>query len=163
MSSSRNDFTNLKRLLPCKRYEQPTPDFFNDFSTQVISRLEADEFVEYSSWWQWLVNKFDAKPVVACLYALSVSGLLLAGFRLSQVFENEVAATPVLGSPWLAATPPSTSIWPSEAGQSTLLDISGSPISLGANAIFGAEPAGLLLNEDRRFRVQPASLSLGGQ
>jgi hypothetical protein len=105
MSQQDPHFIGLCRLLRTKKYEQPPPGYFSSFADQVITRIEAEEAVEYSSWWSWLVNRFDAKPVLACAYGLAVSSLLFAGLRLSQDFEAEMAATPTVGGPWLAAGP----------------------------------------------------------
>lgn len=106
MNQPKDPTEKLKNLLACKRYEQPPPGYFSRFPERLRARLEAEEFVEYSSLWQWLVNKFDAKPVVACVYGVALSTLLLAGFNLSQVFDTEAAVSPVAGGPWMGWTPP---------------------------------------------------------
>src|SRR5262245_14103176 len=102
MSRPQEPFREIQKLLGCKRYEQPPPGYFLSFSDRVIARIEAEEGVEYSSWWTWLVARFDAKPVLVCAYGVAVSSLLFMGFRLSQVFEAEAATTPSVGGPWLA-------------------------------------------------------------
>ena len=107
MSRPDPNFTDVCRLLRAKKYEQPPPGYFNSFADKVIARIEAEEAIEYSSWWNWVVNRFDAKPVLVCAYGLAVSGLLFAGFRLSRAFEAEMAKAPSVGGPWLAATPSS--------------------------------------------------------
>jgi len=107
MSRPENQFTELQKLLGCKRYEQPPPGYFLSFSDKVLARLEAEEARTAASWWSCLINRFDAKPVLVCAYSMAVSGLLFMGFRLSQVFESELAGAPALGGPWLAATPTS--------------------------------------------------------
>jgi hypothetical protein len=107
MMDQDENFDAVRKLLRCKRYEQPPPGYFLSFSDKVLARIEADDVAQYSSWWSWLVNRFDAKPVLVCVYGLAVSGLLLMGFRLSHVFEAELNAAPVPGGPWLAATPAS--------------------------------------------------------
>lgn len=96
----------LQSLLGCKRYEQPPPGYFYSFPDRIRAQIESEEFVEYSSLWQWFVNKFDAKPVVACVYGVALSSLLIAGFSVSQVFDSEAALSPVIGGPWLGWTPP---------------------------------------------------------
>jgi hypothetical protein len=158
MTSPHQDFDRLKSLLRCKRYEQPPPAYFHSFSDKVIARLEADELVEYSSWWQWLVGKFDAKPVLACVYGMVVSGLLLAGFKLSEAFQNEVAAMPVLGGPWFAVTPGSPVLLPSQFGQSMFIDSAtpGSPLTL--NPVFKSELSGTLFN-GTGLSLQPVNFS----
>lgn len=107
MSYPEDDRPQVSKLLRCKRYEQPPPGFFINFSEKVIARIEAGEAAEYSSWWGWLVERFDARPVLVCAYGFAVSALLFGGFRLSQAFEAEMAAGPNLGGGWLAAGPSS--------------------------------------------------------
>jgi hypothetical protein len=107
MSHPDPHFTELCKLLRAKKYERPPPGYFNGFADRVLTRIEAEETVEYSSWWNWLMERFDAKPVFVCAYGLAVSGLLFAGLRLSQGFEAEMAATPDVGGPWFSATPAS--------------------------------------------------------
>ena len=107
MSLPEDNESDLTKLLRCKRYEQPPPGYFLSFSEKVIARIEAEDALEGSSWWTWLVDRFDARPVLACAYGLAVSSLLLVGFRLSQSFEAEVAAGASVGGPWLAAGPAS--------------------------------------------------------
>lgn len=146
MSSPQEDFSKLRTLLASKRYEQPPPGYFNTFSDKVVARLEADELTEYSSWWQWLVNKFDAKPIVACVYGFVVSGLLLAGFRMSQVFENEAAANPLAGGPWLV--PASTVILPGELGQSGFLESTAVPLPSSGSPAFRKNSPGSAFNDN---------------
>ena len=43
------------RLLRWKRYEQPPPGQLDHLRRRIISRLEADELIEYS-WWRWLIE-----------------------------------------------------------------------------------------------------------
>jgi len=103
--SDQDDFEQLRKLLALKRHEIPPPGYFEGLPRKVMTRVEMTELGIYSTWWEWIVASFDAKPVLACAYGFAVSGLLLLGFRLSQQFEQEVATGPVQGGPWLAATP----------------------------------------------------------
>lgn len=160
MSSRPEDFEALKRLLACKRYEQPPPGYFNSFSDKVIARLEADELIEYSSWWQWLVDKFDAKPVVACLYGMVVSGLLLAGFRLSQIFENE-GAPALVPEGWLAITPDSAVLSQNDFSQNKFGDSAVWSFSGSAHSPFKPEASNLLFGGNN-LQVQPHSYPSGG-
>lgn len=140
------DFSKLKQLLACKRYEQPPPGFFNRFSGRVLARIEAEEWnelTEYSSWWQWVVEKFDAKPVVACVYGLTISGLLLAGFRLSEIFETETAATSAHSLPWLATTPASQILVPADWNQPNLFDYNPGALVPSVHQVFGSSSAAL--------------------
>jgi hypothetical protein len=156
---SSDDFDNLKRLLALKRYEQPPPGYFENFSDRVISRIEAEELSEYSSWWQWLVAKFDAKPVVAGAYGLTVSGLLLAGFHFSETFENEVAKNPTPTLPWLATTPASVlSFQPTDLNQNTYFDSSAAPLPASVNSLFRSDSSHVLFN-GQGLPAQPISFS----
>ena len=160
MSSHPEEFTKLRKLLAFKRYEQPPPGYFDHLRQKVASRLEAEELVEYSSWWQWLVEKFDAKPVLACVYGAVVSGLLLAGFRLSLVFENEVAATPIFSGPWLAVTPGSSPAFPDDLDQTNPLETyvwTFTASSKNAHSVFGPDSSSILLNDASRLRHYPIS------
>jgi hypothetical protein len=111
-------FDELKKLLGCKRYEQPPPGYFFSFSDKVIARIEAEEAVRGSSWWAWLVERFDAKPVLVSAYGLAVSGLLFLGFRTSQVFDAEAMASNGAGGSWFAAAPIFQMDSPQALGQS---------------------------------------------
>lgn len=142
MSSPESE--KLKQLLACKRYEQPPPGYFNRFSDRVIARIEAEDLndlTEYSSWWRWLVEKFDARPVVACAYAVTVSGLLLAGFRLSEIFENDTASSSVPALPWLATTPASQILVPADWNQPYLFNTTPGPFAPSVEPMFGADAA----------------------
>ena len=105
MSPSQDDFGQLRRLLASKRYEQPPPGYFNHFSDRVIARIEVEEFSGRSNWWDWLMEKLEAKPILACAYGMAVSSLLLVGFRFSDIFDPNVAEAPLPGGLNLANIP----------------------------------------------------------
>lgn len=99
MNSSPDDFKDLRRLLALKRHEKPPPGYFSYLPDKVMMRLERDDLSEYSTWWQWLVQKLDAQPVLAGAYAFAISGLMLLGFKLSQDLQHEAAIdTGLLGN-----------------------------------------------------------------
>jgi hypothetical protein len=152
MSYPEDQFDEVRRLLGCKRYEKPPPGYFNSFSARVVARIEAEEAVVGSSWWSWLVDRFDAKPVLVCAYGLAVSSLLFFGFRLSQAFEAEAAGTSTLTGPWLAVTPASPIFydlnWDTSAGS---LLASGPRQDLKTDSLL---PGGSL-------RIQPATYRVG--
>ena len=52
MESSPENFESLQKLLRLKRHEHPHPRYFNDFSGQVIARIEAGEARVAPRWWQ---------------------------------------------------------------------------------------------------------------
>lgn len=106
MMNDDQNFDDLRKLLALKKHEQPPPGYFNRLPGKILSRIEASELASQSTWWDWLVARFDARPILACAYGFTISGLLLMGFRLSQVLQSDAEDTsPTLGGGWLAATP----------------------------------------------------------
>jgi hypothetical protein len=101
MNSSPDDFRDLRRLLALKRHEEPPPGFFRYMPDRIAMRIEREEcsdLSEHSTWWEWLVKKLDARPVLAGAYAFAISGLMLLGFKLSQDVQADT------GTGWLATT-----------------------------------------------------------
>jgi hypothetical protein len=102
MSSPGDDFKDLQKLLALKRHEQPPPGYFYYLPEKIMVRLEQEQEKEslavHSTWWEWLVARFDARPWLAGAYACAMSGLLIMGFRVSQIMQAENAegvATPL--------------------------------------------------------------------
>lgn len=90
--NSPDDFKDLRALLALKRHEKPPPGYFNYLPDKIQMRMEREELSQYSSWWQWLIQKSDAQPVLAGAYAFAISGLMLLGFKLSQDLQHESTA-----------------------------------------------------------------------
>ena len=156
MTSQQNDFEQLQALLGCKRYEQPPPGYFNRFSAQVLDRIAVEQNSEHSSWWTWLMDKFEAKPVLACAYGLAVSSLLLVGFKLSQVFEAEAGSVPAMGGSWLAITPIATPL-SGAFDSSSLVDQPAASYVTSLSPAFRPGPAGQLFRGN--FHFQSASFN----
>lgn len=97
MNPEQDNFQPLQRLLALKRYEQPPPGYFDQFSTNVVARLRAGERGSPDSLWEWLsleaawLQRFwhtlETKPVFAGALGAGVCGLLLAGILYSQSVE----------------------------------------------------------------------------
>jgi hypothetical protein len=153
---------NLQKLLRCKRYERPPPGYFISFSDRVIARIETEEAVVYSSWWAWLVDRFDAKPVLVCAYGLAVSSLLFMGFRISQMFEAEVAAAPTFNGPWLAVTPASPILFPQDVTE-VAYTLPTLPTGFRGPRSPFREQSGHLLFQQSNFRLEPAGFGFSGQ
>src|SRR5687768_1336642 len=108
MNSSPDDFRDLRRLLALKRHETPPPGYFHYLPDKVLMRVENEnDLSEHSTWWEWLVAKLDARPVVAGAYAFAISGLMLLGFKLSRDLQHEAAF-----DGWLATTIDPNSVQP---------------------------------------------------
>jgi hypothetical protein len=95
MNPENQDFENLRRLLKLKRYEQPPPRYFSDFSGQVINRIRAG-YPEARSeslaaawelpWLQRVLSVFEAKPILAGAFGAVVVGVLIGG----AVYSDEI-------------------------------------------------------------------------
>ncbi len=85
MNDERENFDTLRRLLKVKRYEQPPPRYFNEFSGQVLARISAGEqggntnVLNVNSWLETLMNRFGARPVVPAALGGAICALLMAG------------------------------------------------------------------------------------
>jgi hypothetical protein len=95
MSQDTENLEQLRRLLKLKRYEQPPPRYFNDFSSQIIARIKLGERGEdnttllerilwETSWLQRIWAAFEAKPVVAGAFGLVMCALLVGGVIYSE-------------------------------------------------------------------------------
>jgi hypothetical protein len=112
MNQDSQDFEQLRRLLALKRYEQPPPGYFNDFSRQVIARIEAgdraqegvlDRLFWEAPWLQRLWAAIETKPVLAGAFGVAVCALLVGG-----VLYSENTAVQPIGGGAMAATPDAT-------------------------------------------------------
>ena len=117
MNPDSENFNAVRRLLALKRHEQPPPGYFNNFSSQVISRIKAGEGAEHASsigrlfakagWWQHLVAVLEAKPAFAGAFGAAVCALLISGIVYSENGPTPVSAAlmePEAGSSLAPAT-----------------------------------------------------------
>jgi hypothetical protein len=105
MSSSPENFDELRRLLALKRHEQPPPGYFDHFSDKIIARIEAEGVVIHSSWWERLFPELDAKPLLACAYSLVIIGLLVVGMGASQTLDPAEETGSAINGPWFVSPP----------------------------------------------------------
>lgn len=103
MKPDQENFDHLLRLLKLKRYEQPPPRYFNDFSSRVIERIRAggadapegmfeNLFME-APWLQRLFSVFEAKPAVAWMFGLAVCALVVSGIVYSEAVDYSQTGT----------------------------------------------------------------------
>ncbi|HPC60609.1 MAG TPA: hypothetical protein PKX23_08130 [Verrucomicrobiota bacterium] len=95
MVPQQDDFQQLRRLLALKRYEQPPPGYFNQFSRNVMARIRAGEHrLEHSSVEDWFAqvpwlrrfwSMLETKPVFAGAFGLGVCAVLLGGLVYSSM------------------------------------------------------------------------------
>lgn len=79
-------------MLALKRHEQPPPGYFTYLPGQIQVKIERDGLSEHSTWWTWLVERFDARPVLAGAYACVISGLMLLGVKVSRDLQPHATA-----------------------------------------------------------------------
>jgi hypothetical protein len=101
MSQDIENFEQLRRLLRLKRFEQPPPRYFHEFSAQVIARIERGERGEghagagWMSWEAGWVHRiwaaFEAKPVLAGAFGVAVCATLITGVIRSAYTDLQPA------------------------------------------------------------------------
>lgn len=83
MDTNHDQFDDVRKLLALKKYEQPPPRFFQEFSGKVIDRLHALEHARPVTWLQRLGLDLDFKPAMMGAFGVVVCGLLLVGVLVS--------------------------------------------------------------------------------
>jgi hypothetical protein len=88
MSEEQQDFEKLIKLLKLKRYEQPPPGYFNNFSSRVTDRIEVvgaqATLLDQAPWIKRLFLMLETNPIAAGLFGMSICGLLISGIAYSQ-------------------------------------------------------------------------------
>jgi hypothetical protein len=175
MSQDTENFEQLRRLLKIKRYEQPPPRYFNDFSSQVIARIERGErgdghasvgrMLWEAPWLQQIWAAFEAKPILAGAFGLAVCATLITGV----IFSERTDLQPLAGIP---GTEPSIS---SPIEFANVMAENHPALINPATAIEGSsvspnsalQPAGPLfenlLAQPQGLQAEPASLTLPGR
>jgi len=166
MSEDTENFEPLRRLLALKRHEQPPPGYFNNFSRQVILRIEAGERGEEAAifgrfsweapWLQRIWAVLETKPVLAGTFGVALCGLLIAGAVISDKADIASGAlTPTLDT---ASLPLAQASLPSAdrplLGKTTVFGPSST------NPINPTQTDELLLDAFGKLRAEPASLTL---
>src|ERR1035441_7941799 len=169
MNQDSENFEQLRRLLALKRHEQPPPGYFNGFSQQVIARIKLGEEGERSAlfgrlfgevpWLQRIWAAFEAKPMLAGVFAVAVCGLLITGVIYSDKTDVSSMAlmqtTETDSGPMGLAANVSPADHPLLAKPVLLEPSSTSPIAT-------AQTDDSLLGDIGKLRVQPASFSFPG-
>lgn len=107
MSPEPENFENLRRALALKRYEQPPPRYFNEFSGRVIARLRAGErgqWQEKSFWLQGIWAFLDTRPALAAGFGAALVAVVISGVTLSDRLSSEQA--PLLPDSQIAVISP---------------------------------------------------------
>ena len=168
MNENDNNFEALKRLMALKRHETPPPGYFNDFSSQVISRLRAGEkaepvlygrFFNEAPWMAAFVRFFGSKPAYIGAFSASMCLLLLGSIIYTQR-DDTMPESPFLTSlpsaPTTAsATAPSMAVATDAVGQSG---------GLAVTTNYSLQPVATMFGQQNFFSQsqQPVSFSPSG-
>jgi len=162
MNQSENNFESLRRLLALKRHEIPPPGYFDDFPSQVLSRIRAGEadvpgaiadrlFAEAP----WLLNffrVFEAKPAFVGAFActlclLLLFGIIYAGRPDAMPKTALLAAMTQSAVPLADATAPVLTPSPGQTG-----------LMISTNPVLSLEPVALPFGQQNPL-AQPVSVS----
>jgi hypothetical protein len=153
MKLEEENFDQLRRLLSIKRHEQPPPGFFNNFSQQVIARIEAnaddsratglERLFREAPWVQRLWTAIEKQHALPGVFAALICTLVIFGI----VYSEKTSYQPMDGQLWvdntLNAPPPAEAVG----------DSSTNPV---------VQPVGSLFDQIQADAVQPASFDPGG-
>ncbi len=168
MSESNDNFNELKRLLKLKQHEVPPPGYFNHFSGDVLSRIQAGEsgsgqnLVEkLQSNWPFLaamLRIFDARPGVIGGLATSVCLLLLIAVVVADR-SDEASTDGMMAS---ASASSSDSAAPALAS-APLVPAGDSGIAVSTNPVVSLQAVASLFGSQQNPLFQPAAFMPAGQ
>lgn len=117
MNSDPEEFETLRKLMALKRHEQPPPEYLNQLSSRIRTRIERGE--GQLNLWDRLSANFSLRPCLAYTFGLTVCGALglsavyMVKQEMAQAADSSPAARlrgPVpagaLASQFKPATPP---------------------------------------------------------
>ena len=150
MNPESENFEQLRRLLAIKKYEQPPPGYFKDFSQQVIMHIRAagpeaeavgtERLIWEAPWLQRFWAALEHNPILAGGFGVIVCALLVSGV----IFSENMA-----GSPDASALSQGTDQPGSQA--SAVADASAishplltQPAGVDFSSTFGAQPVAAL-------------------
>ena len=167
MNPDPENFEALRRLLTLKRYEQPPPGYFNNFSGHVIARIRAGELGESgslwqrligeSTWWQRLSASLESRPGFAGAFGAAVCALLISGIVYSENAPAPVAQSGMPGevnsSLAVATVNANDSLNQAYAAASSINPVLSSSEPPSGESLFDKIPL---------FNAQPASVQFPG-
>jgi hypothetical protein len=89
MNSGQEKFEALRKLMALKRHEQPPPEYLDELSCRIITRIERGE--GRLNLWDRLSGSFRLRPGVAYAFGLTVCGAL--GLSTVYMVKHETAQT----------------------------------------------------------------------
>jgi len=134
MNPETDQFESVRRLLALKRYEQPPPGYFDEFSVKVIARIQTLQEIQSRPWWHRWLCYLEERPLLAGASGVACCGVLLCGLSLSQLVAD--TNTALAYSP---AEPGDTVPAPESPGLAMMAILGSTPIH--ASYISSPDPA----------------------
>jgi hypothetical protein len=163
MNENDNNFEELKRLLKLKQHEVPPPGYYNNFSSQVMSRIRAgeaggsrSEARKLAPWLASLVRIFEVKPGVVGALASSLCLVLLIGIVMIDRPDSTPAGVLADSGSASASAPDLASAVPAATA-----DTSG--ITISTNPAVSLQPTVTLFSQQQNSLFQPAGFTPGQQ
>lgn len=165
MNAEPENFDQIQRVLKLKRYEQPPPRYFNDFSGQIIARIRAGEMGRHSTlegaaweapWLQRFMSALTNRPGLSGSFAVAVCAFFVGGILYSERMDVPPAG--------LGMTAAAEGLAPVGGGSAMPLNPAGDMALLttsSTNPI--AQPTGSLFDQIRlTAQPMPVAFPLGG-
>jgi hypothetical protein len=101
-------FEQLRKLMAIKRYEQPSPGYFDRLPRQIIAALKAERTPR--TWFHRVWLALQAKPAFAGAFGLVTCVLVVGGILVANRTENSnsnvaVDVRPEMNAPKIASSP----------------------------------------------------------
>jgi len=172
MNENDNNFEALRRLMALKRHETPPPGYFNDFSSQVISRLRAGEkaepvlygrFFNEAPWMASFLQFFGSKPAYVGAFSAAMCLLLLGSIIYNQRDDTTPPESPFLTSVSPASTTASTAS-ATAPSMTVATDAVGQSGGLAVTTNYSLQPVATMFGQQNFFlqSEQPVSFSPSG-
>lgn len=151
-ASSDQDFQDLKRLLALKRHEQPPPGYFNTFSQEVVSSIQAgaqgcgagEGEANIALWIYSLLEKLQVRPS----WATAFGAIVCVGAIGAMIYLDQPAAQNLPESPLLTGVQSSSVVQPMHSGEALQPMTAGFAVpdvpemnATSAPSLFDIEPA----------------------
>jgi hypothetical protein len=144
MNENENNFESLRKLLSLKKHEVPPPGYFSNFSSRVVAGIRQGETARSASftaklfaeapWLLSLIQKFEAKPAFAGVFASALCLLLVAGIVWT---DHPITPTePMMPAQASESGPAMASVTPSFLDQPT----TSSGLVSSTNPVLSFEP-----------------------
>jgi hypothetical protein len=168
--NNEKDFSSLRQLLALKRHEVPPPGYFEDFSSQVISRIKAGEarggsplaerLAGEATWLLRFMRFFEAKPtLVGGGLAAALCVVLLGGIFLSG---SDTADTISMGqAPGVGMSNGGTLATGQPAPQLMTVASSGNSGGLAVTTNYSLQPVSSMFGSEPNPFNQPVSFTGG--